>query len=132
MTRTGLTLIVCGGRDYNDSRAVFWALDQVRAKFGVSKIMHGGAQGADALASSWAETDGASVEVFAADWERHGKAAGPKRNQAMADAGADGCVAFPGGKGTEDMVRRATAAGIKVWRPFKVSASQPSPMSKTA
>jgi len=32
----------------------------------------------------------------------------------MADAGADLCIAFPGGRGTADMVRRARAAGIPV------------------
>lgn len=117
--KRGLTLIVCGGRDYKDSRAVYWALDQVRSKRGVAKIMHGGARGADALADSWADQSGAEVQVFDADWEQHGKAAGPVRNQAMADAGADGCIAFPGGRGTADMVRRAKAAGIKVWEPEK-------------
>lgn len=31
------------------------------------------------------------------------------------------CVAFPGGKGTADMVRKATSAGVEVldWREFK-------------
>jgi len=36
----------------------------------------------------------------------------------MIDEGKpDGVVAFPGGRGTEDMVRRAAAAGLKVWFP---------------
>lgn len=111
------TLIVCGNRDYSDSRAVFRALDRVRAKYGVAKIKHGGARGADALAGRWAEECGVPVEVFDADWEQHGKRAGPIRNQAMADSGADGCIAFPGGRGTADMIQRATEAGIKVWEP---------------
>jgi hypothetical protein len=37
------------------------------------------------------------------------------RNQAMLDYGKpDLVVAFPGGKGTADMVRRARVAGVKV------------------
>jgi hypothetical protein len=119
MPDEGLTLIVCGGRDYADSRAIYWALDQVRAKRGVRLIRHGGARGADAIAGDWAKQAGVPVEVYEADWEMHGKAAGPVRNQAMADAGADGCIAFPGGRGTADMIRRALAAGIKVWEPEK-------------
>jgi hypothetical protein len=114
----GLTLIVCGGRDYTDSRAVFGALDRIRSTRGVCKVLHGGARGADELAGRWAEDAGVEVQVFEADWERHGKAAGPVRNQAMADAGADGCIAFPGGHGTADMVRRAEAANIRVWKPY--------------
>jgi len=47
-----------------------------------------------------------------------GRRAGAIRNQEMIDEGkADGVVAFPGGKGTEDLVRRAEAAGLTVWRP---------------
>jgi len=114
---SGLTLIVCGGRNYNDSRAVWDALDYVSSRRGVSLILHGGSRGADAIAERWAEENGAEIKVFEADWETHGKAAGPVRNQAMADHGADGCVAFPGGRGTADMMRRARAAGIKVWEP---------------
>lgn len=116
--RENLTLIVCGGRDYADSRAVYDALDHIRAFRGtISQIRTGGARGADRLAEQWAESNGVRVEVYEADWERHGKRAGPMRNQAMADAGADGCVAFPGGRGTADMVERARAAGIPVWMP---------------
>lgn len=57
---------------------------------------------------------GVPVEVFKADWGRYRAGGGPKRNQAMADAGAGLCIAFPGGSGTADMVCRAEAAGVKV------------------
>ena len=50
-----------------------------------------------------------------ADWTKHGKAAGPIRNQKMLDECPDLVVAFPGGKGTADMVRRAMKAGIDCW-----------------
>lgn len=43
--------------------------------------------------------------------------AGPDRNQRMIDEGRpDLVVAFPGGRGTADMIRRATEAGIEVFR----------------
>jgi hypothetical protein len=51
------------------------------------------------------------------DWKRHGPAAGPMRNQRMLDWGPDLVVAFAGGKGTADMVRRARAAGVDVIEP---------------
>jgi hypothetical protein len=53
--------------------------------------------------------------IYPADWTRHGKAAGPKRNQLMLDKEKpDLVIAFPGGKGTADMVARAKAQGFKV------------------
>ncbi len=52
--------------------------------------------------------------VFRALWERHGRAAGVIRNQAMLDYGIDLVLAFPGGRGTADMVRRARSAGVAV------------------
>ena len=114
-----MRFIVCGGRDFDDSRKVFRALDVLRSLHGFDVLVHGACPtGADAMAARWAEIKGVRVEVHPADWERHGRRAGPVRNQAMANAGADGCIAFPGGNGTEDMVRRAIAAGIKVWRPY--------------
>lgn len=114
-----MRFIVCGGRDYTDSRAVFHALDRLRARGLVTAIIHGGARGADAHAGSWAEQQaGVELVVFEADWERDGRAAGPKRNARMiAEGRPDGVVAFPGGRGTADMTRQAEAAGIKVWRP---------------
>jgi hypothetical protein len=42
-----------------------------------------------------------------------GKTAGPLRNQRMLDEGKpDLVVAFPGGGGTKDIVRRAVKAGL--------------------
>lgn len=53
--------------------------------------------------------------AFPADWKRYGRGAGPVRNQQMIEeGGADGCIAFPGGRGTADMVRRAKNAGLDV------------------
>jgi hypothetical protein len=40
--------------------------------------------------------------------------AGTDRNQKMLEAGADLVIAFPDGRGTADMVRRAHRAGIPV------------------
>jgi hypothetical protein len=55
--------------------------------------------------------------VFYADWDKHGRAAGPIRNQQMLDEGKpDLVVAFllPQGSGTLDMIRRTEKAGIEV------------------
>jgi YspA, cpYpsA-related SLOG family len=80
-----------------------------------SRLVHGAARGADALAADWAESQGIDVWAMPADWERNGRIAGPLRNQQMLDDAKPALViAFPGGSGTRDMVRRAKAAGIEV------------------
>ena len=49
-----------------------------------------------------------------ADWEKWDTAAGPKRNQMMLDQKPDIILAFPGGRGTADMIARAEQAGVEV------------------
>jgi hypothetical protein len=93
-------------------------LDKLLDKLGVTTLIHGGARGADSLAAEWAMANGIPVleyPVTPEDWRTIGKAAGPMRNQRMLDEGKpDLVVAFPGGSGTADMVRRAQRAGVKV------------------
>lgn len=80
-------------------------------------LVHGGARGADQMASSIAYGLGWQQEEHKADWSAHGKGAGLKRNQAMVDAGADLLIAcpLPGSKGTWDCMKRAVEAGIPVY-----------------
>ena len=61
-------------------------------------IIQGGARGADAAAAEFAAQSGCYGEEFAAEWEKHGRAAGPIRNQRMLDDGRpDLVVAFRAG-----------------------------------
>lgn len=111
-----MRVLVCGGRDYADRARVFVVLDKLHAEAGVDLIIEGGARGADSLAREWAMAhhDVAS-ETYPADWENQGSFAGPARNQRMLDEGRpDLVIAFPGGKGTEDMKRKARRAGVEV------------------
>lgn len=111
-------LLVCGGRDYADRGHVFAVLDRIQRVRGVAVVIHGAARGADALAGEWARSRGVEQIACPADWRRDGKAAGPIRNQSMIDLHhPTGAVAFPGGSGTGDMVRRAVRAGIGVLMP---------------
>jgi hypothetical protein len=78
-------------------------------------VRHGAARGADLLADAWAKVRGIPVDPYPADWATYGRGAGPIRNRAMvADGNVVGCVAFPGGKGTADMVETCRAHGIPV------------------
>lgn len=109
-------VLVCGGREFDDVSLLAVEMEKVWRRFGYpAVIIHGDARGADRLAEEWAIRHGVPVKAYPADWERDGRAAGPIRNQRMLDEGKpDLVVAFPGGAGTADLVRRAKAAGVEV------------------
>lgn len=78
-------------------------------------IISGGAVGVDSVAIDWAVINWCPFMKFEADWNKHGNAAGPIRNQRMLSEGKpDLVVAFPGGKGTAHMKRLARTVKIKV------------------
>ena len=109
-----MRVLVTGGRDFSDRELLFEALDGLHSTHGFTVLIHGDANGADRLSGEWATSRGIKVEVHPADWKKHGRAAGPIRNQKMLEQKPDLVVAFPGGNGTADMVRRAKEAGIEV------------------
>lgn len=108
-------VLVCGGRDYGDAARVFSVLDEFHGGSRITAVVTGAAPGADTLAERWARERRIPVERYPADWKAHGRAAGPIRNARMLDeARPDAVVAFPGGRGTADMVSRATKADVPV------------------
>lgn len=110
-----MRVIVTGGRRINGRAAerLRASLDQLFAQFGRDLvIVHGGCRtGADNVADMWARGR-CRTEVFMADWDAHGRAAGPIRNREMAQAGANLCLFTAGGRGTESMKREAARARI--------------------
>jgi hypothetical protein len=110
-----MRVLVCGGRDYNDSAKVARVLAEQNRMKPIDTLIEGGAPGADACAAMWARWNFIRIETFLADWKTHGKAAGPIRNRKMITEGKpDLLIAFPGGRGTADMVRQARLSGIVV------------------
>lgn len=135
-----MKVLVCGGRRYADRARVFAELDALALSENPPRdahgnwvpmpgftVIHGGAGavvtkggekivlGADLLAREWAVCNWVKDEGFLPDWDAHGLAAGPIRNRRMLEEGKpDLVLAFPGGKGTADMVRQATVAGVRV------------------
>jgi len=111
-----VTILVTGGRNYSDRGTVYAVLDRAHAKHGIALLIEGGATGADTLARDWATDRGVPVRTFPADWKTHGKAAGPIRNrQMLTDGKPDWVIAFPGGRGTANMVQQAREAGVRVF-----------------
>lgn len=110
-----MRLLVCGGRDFKDLPFLDQELDRLHAERRVKHVITGCAPGADLMAQFWAGANEIPVDVYVADWKKHGRAAGPIRNQRMLDEGRpDLVVAFPGGRGTADMTKRAKAAGVAI------------------
>jgi predicted Rossmann-fold nucleotide-binding protein len=109
-------LLVCGGRNYRDAARVATELRRYIAlpTNGKSIVITGGATGADELAKLWCYGNGVCVAEVPALWVWYGNVAGPVRNAAMLLLEPNVVLAFPGGKGTADMVRQARDAGVNV------------------
>jgi hypothetical protein len=109
----GERVLIYGSRGWNDSNAIRDAVHELPRD---AVVIHGGAPGADTLAGQWAKANGMKVKVYRADWKKHGKGAGPIRNQQMIDEGKPTrALGFrlPGDSpGTDDMTRRLERAGI--------------------
>lgn len=117
-------ILVCGGRDFGytikggfkvrDNKAINTAVDFIKS-LNPTSIIQGGAKGADEVGLYTSEVLSIPCETFKADWDTHKKAAGPIRNsQMLVEGKPDLVVAFPGGVGTADMVKKAKKAGVPV------------------
>ena len=104
-------IVVAGCRDYNNYNEASEYINECIGdiKDGYTLIfISGGCKGADLLGERYAAENGHKVERYAAEWNRYGKAAGPKRNEEMAKI-ADCVICFWDGKskGTESMIKLA-------------------------
>lgn len=110
-------VIVCGGRTFSDKELLFKALTQYKdSNIGMFFVIHGGASGADSLADQWARENGVPCAVLKAQWDKYGKKAGHIRNKWMALLKPNLVIAFPGGRGTENMIDTAKLYSIDVER----------------
>ena len=112
-----MIVLVCGGRDYQNYSRVSEVLNAIHYKTPISLIVHGAAQGADSLAEMWADEHVVpnTKDKHQAQWRLYGRMAGPIRNHEMlATHKISLVVAFPGGSGTADMLKKARAAHIPI------------------
>ena len=129
------TILVCGGRDFGYFEdidrfkepekyiqkvkeccfVISW-LSKMDRITPIDVMINGYANGVDKIADQWAVVNRKTPKRYPAKWKEHSKAAGPIRNQQMLDEepNIDFVIAFPGGNGTADMVKRAKLAGIEV------------------
>ena len=110
-----MKLAVCGGRNFSDKARAFDSLTWLHSIRKITTLIHGGCTGADALAGQWAFSKGVFCIVEHAQWSVHGHSAGPIRNQKIIDVHRpEMLLAFPGFRGTADMIDRAVRANIIV------------------
>ena len=131
-----LVIAAGGGRD------LAWSHQRIAAELlartggrPVHLLLHGGARGADAAIGRASQQLGWSALVMPAQWQLHGRAAGPIRNRelleqaiARAEAHSSPCyqasvlvVAFPGGTGTASLVQQARRMASRSPVPISVA-----------
>lgn len=116
-----MRLLVSGGREFDDYEFIVNHLTRLHNSRSVTELIHGTARGVDTICGYWAEEMEIPVTPMPAKWrDENGKydpRAGHKRNQQMLnECKPDALFAFPGGKGTADMVTRAEKVLPEVWQ----------------
>jgi hypothetical protein len=117
-----MIVIVCGGRYLTDHKWIWNCLDTLHAENKFTKLIEGASDditgpllGADYWSHQWAISRNIEAIREHAFWKVNRRSAGPIRNALMIRKyNPDLVVKFPGGRGTEDMVRKAVAANIKI------------------
>jgi hypothetical protein len=109
-----MKMIIAGGRSYKFTQKDIYQLEYICRVWEVTEIVSGGALGADREGEVFALNHKLPIKRFSADWDKHGRAAGPLRNREMAEY-ADAVVLFPGNKGTESMYKEALHAAIRIF-----------------
>lgn len=109
-----MRVIIAGCRHFTDYELVDMAIKE--SNLDITTVISGGAKGVDRLGEIYAESMNITLHVFEADWERHGRAAGPIRNRKMAE-NADALIAVWDGKsrGTKNMIETAKKLGLLVF-----------------
>ena len=111
-----MRVIIAGPRDLGIG---IWEVGEAirNSGFAPSVIMSGDAQGVDAAADMYASELEYTYEKYPALWNKHGKAAGPIRNQEMAEY-ADALIVIkrpgPTTRGTASMIREAEKRNLPI------------------
>ena len=120
-----LRIIIAGSRDFNDYELLKKSAIEIIAKKtmlpDLTRIISGGARGADTLGERFANEMGLEISRFIPDWDGLGKRAGYVRNAEMAKFAVEDdnygvLIAFWDGqsRGTKHMIDLAKRYGLEV------------------
>lgn len=106
-----MNLIIAGSRTYTN----YITVDRAMRSLTATRILSGGATGVDELGERYAQSHGIPLTIYPANWERHGKAAGPIRNEEMA-RNADALLLIWDGQssGSKSMLQTAWKYKLKI------------------
>lgn len=109
-----MKVIIAGSRDITKYNTVEQAVKL--SGFEITEVVSGKARGVDTLGEVWALTHNIPVASFPANWNKHGRAAGPIRNCEMAEY-AEALIAVYDGEstGTANMITQARSKGLDVF-----------------
>ena len=110
-----MKVIIAGGRDFDNYEKLKLVCDFTLVSSADIEIVSGGCKGADLLGERYAKENNYPIKRFNADWDKHGKAAGPIRNKQMSEY-ADALICFWDGesKGTKNMIHLAGENKLKL------------------
>ena len=112
-----MKIIIAGSRTFTNYKKLSEVCDQfIQYQTDIEIVSGAYYKGADKLGEQYAKERGFKITQFPADWKRFGRAAGPKRNEQMANY-ADALIAFWDGKskGTKHMVDLAKSSGLSTY-----------------
>lgn len=119
-----MRILVTGDRKWRNATRIRECLDDVLLDYTLTEsdgpftLIEGEAMGADIIAAVVWELGQPDwpIERYPADWNTHGRSAGPIRNAEMLASGVDYVVGFhndiENSRGTRDMLRQCKRAGI--------------------
>lgn len=109
-------IVIGGYRNFNNYDVFKDFVDSCIGKETEITILSGHCKGADLMAERYAKEKGFALEIYPADWQKYGRAAGPIRNKQMVE-NADTVIAFvsESASGTKNLIGNAKKLGKELF-----------------
>ena len=109
-----MKIIIAGSRTITDIPKTYESIESFNLD--IKEVVCGMAPGVDTIGRCWAAIQNIPVKEFPADWNKHGKAAGPIRNKQMADYADEAIVIWDGeSRGSKNMIETMKKLGKPVY-----------------
>ena len=109
-----MKVIIAGSRSIIDYEIVKLAVQ--KSGFTISEVVSGTCAGPDKLGERWAQENNIPIKRFPADWNKHGKVAGPIRNSEMVKYCENAIIIWDGiSRGTQDTITKMQNANKELF-----------------